>query len=168
MRTQKLTTFALLTALAMVLAWLESMVPLAVAVPGVKLGLPNLVVIFALYRLGAREAWVISLARVLLVSFTFGNAYAFLYSLAGAVCSMLLMQLLRATGRFGVTGVSVAGGVGHNIAQIAVATVVLETGALAAYLPVLLAAGTVAGCAIGAAAAQLIHRIPQGAGGKSV
>ena len=147
----------------MTLAWLESMVPLAVAVPGVKLGLPNLVVIFALYRLGAREAWVISLVRVALVSLTFGNAYAFFYSLAGAVVSMVLMLALRASGRFGVAGVSVAGGVGHNIAQIAVAMAVLETGTLISYLPVLLAAGTAAGCAIGAAAALLIRRVPPAA-----
>ena len=160
MRTKKLTAFALLTALAMTLAWLESMVPLAAMVPGVKLGLPNLVVIFTLYRLGAKEAWVISLVRVLLVSFTFGNAYAFLYSIAGAVVSMGLMLLLRVTGRFSVAGVSVAGGVGHNVAQLAVAAAVVETGALFTYLPVLLAAGTGAGCAIGAAAAVLIRRVP--------
>lgn len=161
MHTRKLTMLALLTALAMVLAWLESIVPLAVMVPGVKLGLPNLVVIFALYRLGDKEAWTISMVRVVLVTFTFGNAYAFFYSLAGAVVSMLLMQALRATGRFGVVGVSVAGGVGHNVAQIAVAMVVLETGALATYLPMLLAAGTAAGCAIGVAASQLIQRVPK-------
>jgi len=159
-KTKKLTVFALLTALAMTLSWLESMVPVATALPGVKLGLPNLVVIFALYRLGAREALVISLVRVVLVSLSFGNAYAFLYSMAGALISFALMLLLRATGRFGVTGVSVAGGAGHNLAQIGVAMLVLETAGLAAYLPVLLIAGTGAGCAIGAAAAMLIRRVP--------
>ena len=94
MRTRRLTALALLTAAAMVLSWLESLVPLPV-VPGVKLGLPNLAVIFALYRLGTWEAWTVSLVRVVLVSFSFGNAYAFLYSLSGAVLSMALMAALR-------------------------------------------------------------------------
>lgn len=162
MKTQQLTRFALLTALAMVLSWLESVIPLPALPPGVKLGLPNLVVIFALYRLGPREAAMISLVRVVLVTFTFGNAYAFFYSIAGAAVSMALMCLLRATGRFGEVGVSVAGGVGHNIAQVAVAAAILRNGALAGYLPVLLAAGTGAGCAIGGAAAVLLRRVDRG------
>ena len=160
MRTRRLTALALLTAAAMVLSWLESLVPLPV-VPGVKLGLPNLAVIFALYRLGTWEAWTVSLVRVVLVSFSFGNAYAFLYSLSGAVLSMALMAALRRSGWFSVTGVSVAGGAGHNLAQLAVAAAVLRNGALAGYLPVRLLAGTAAGCAIGAAAAVLVRRIPR-------
>ena len=159
-RTKKLTTYSLLIALAMALSWLEAMVPLSVAIPGIKLGLPNLVVIFALYRLGAKEAWTISLIRVLLVSFTFGNAYAFWYSFAGAVLSMLLMLPLKKSGRFSTVGVSVTGGVSHNVAQIGVAMVVLENMALLSYLPVLMISGVAAGCAIGAAGAVLIGRVP--------
>ena len=146
----------------MVLSWLESLLPLPALPPGVKLGLPNVAVIFALYRMGPGAAAAISLVRVVLVTFTFGNAYAFFYSFAGAMLSLALMCLLKATGRFGVTGVSVAGGAGHNIAQIAVAAVILRNGALAGYLPVLLAAGTAAGCAIGAAAAALLQRVGRG------
>ena len=95
MKSQQIARYALLTALAMVFSWLESMVPVATAVPGVKQGLTNLVVIFALYRLNIRAAWGISLLRVLLVSFTFGNAYSLWYSLAGAVLSLLLCLQIR-------------------------------------------------------------------------
>ena len=125
--TRRMARYALLTALAMVLSWLESLVPVSAAAPGVKLGLTNLVVIFALYRMGLRAAAAVSLARVGLVSMTFGNAYSFAYSLAGAALSLAVMALLRRTGRFSILGVSVAGGVSHNIAQILVAVAALGT-----------------------------------------
>ena len=104
--TRRMARYALLTALAMVLSWLESMVPVSAAAPGVKLGLTNLVVIFALYRMGLRAAAAVSLARVGLVSMTFGNAYSFAYSLAGAALSLAVMALLRRTGRFSILGVT--------------------------------------------------------------
>ena len=154
-----LTRYALLVALAMVLSWLESLVPLSLAVPGVKLGLANLVVIFALYKLGPRQAAIISLVRVLLVTFTFGNAFSFAYSLAGAALSLLVMLLLRRTGKFSMLGVSIAGGVCHNIGQILVAMAVLGTAELMWYLPALLAAGIAAGVCIGAVGALVTERI---------
>ena len=154
-----LTRYALLVALAMVLSWLESMVPLSLAVPGVKLGLANLVVIFALYRLGPRQAAVISLVRVLLVTLTFGNAFGFAYSLAGAALSLGVMIPLRRSGKFSLLGVSIAGGVCHNIGQILVAMAVLGTAELLWYLPALLAAGTAAGGCIGAAGALVTARV---------
>ena len=137
--------FALLTALAMVLSWVEFLLPLPTAIPGVKLGLTNLVVLFALYRLGTRSAWCLSLLRVLLVSFTFGNAFSLWYSLAGAVLSLLVMVGLKKTGKFSVTGVSVAGAVSHNLGQILVAMAVLRSAAVVYYYPALLLSGTVAG-----------------------
>ena len=143
----------------MVLSWLESLVPVSAAAPGVKLGLTNLVVIFALYRMGLRAAAAVSLARVGLVSMTFGNAYSFAYSLAGAALSLAVMALLRRTGRFSILGVSVAGGVSHNIAQILVAVAALGTGRLAWYLPALLVSGVAAGVAIGAVGGVLTERI---------
>lgn len=154
-----LTRYALLVALAMVLSWLESLVPLSLAVPGVKLGLANLVVIFALYKLGPRQAAIISLVRVLLVTFTFGNAFSFAYSLAGAALSLLVMLLLQRTGKFSMLGVSIAGGVCHNIGQILVAMAVLGTAELMWYLPALLAAGIAAGVCIGAVGALVTDRI---------
>lgn len=150
---------ALLVALAMVLSWLESLVPVSAAVPGVKLGLANLVVIFSLYRMGLREAAAISLVRVILVSATFGNAYSFAYSLAGAALSLGVMALLKRTGKFSILGVSIAGGVCHNLGQILVAMAVLGRGEIIWYLPALLAAGTAAGVAVGVLGGVLTRRI---------
>ena len=138
MKSKQVSRYALLIALAMVLSWLESLVPISAAVPGMKLGLTNLVVIFALYRMRSVDAAIISFVRVLLVSFTFGNAYAFAYSIAGAVLSLLIMLVLKKSGRFSTVGVSIAGGVGHNLGQIIVAALVLETEKIFFYLPVIL------------------------------
>ena len=150
---------ALLVALAMTLSWLESMIPLPGALPGMKLGLANLAVIFALYRLGLREAAAISLVRVMLVSTTFGNAYSLAYSLAGAALSLTVMAGLKKWDRFSILGVSIAGGVCHNIGQILVAAAVLETAALGWYLPVLMVSGTAAGIVIGAAGGWIVKRV---------
>ena len=159
MKSQQIARYALLTALAMVFSWLESMVPVATAVPGVKLGLTNLVVIFALYRMSLRDAAAISLIRVLLVSMTFGNAYSFAYSFAGAALSLAVMALLKKTGKFSMLGVSVAGGVSHNVGQILVAMTVLETAGLISYLPVLMISGIAAGVCIGVVGAIITERI---------
>ena len=159
MQAKKIATMGLLVALAMVLSWVEQLVPLSVAVPGVKLGLANLAVIFTLYRIGTRAAWGLSLLRVVLVSLTFGNAHSLWYSLAGAVLSLVVMTLLRKTGRFSLLGVSVAGAVCHNVGQIAVAAAVLGSASMVYYLPVLLVSGTAAGVCIGAVAAILVRRI---------
>ena len=151
----------LLIALALVLSYLESLVPLSFAVPGIKLGLPNLVIVFALYRLRAPTAAAISLLRVLLVALLFGSALSLAYSAAGAVLSFCVMLLLKRSGRFGCTGVSVAGAVAHNLAQIAAAALLLETGSLAWYFPVLCLSGTLAGVCIGLLSALLVKRIPE-------
>ena len=151
--------YALLVALAMTLSWLESMIPVSSAVPGMKLGLTNLVVVFALERMSVRDAAAISLVRVLLVSLTFGNAYSFAYSLAGAALSLFVMLLLKKTGRFSILGVSVAGGVSHNIGQILVAMAVLGTGRLLYYLPALLVSGVAAGTVIGIAGGITAQRV---------
>lgn len=162
MRNRRIAQYALLVALAMALSWLESMIPVSTAAPGMKLGLTNLVVVFALYRMRLQDAAAVSLIRVLLVSFTFGNAYSFAYSMAGAVLSLGVMTLLKRTGRFSILGVSVAGGVCHNIGQILVAVAVLGTARLAYYLPVLLVSGTAAGACIGAAGALVVERVHLG------
>lgn len=158
-RTKRLALTGLLTALALVLSYLETLVPLSLAVPGVKLGLPNLVVIFALYRLRPGTAALISLLRVALVGLLFGNGMALAYSAAGAVFSFLVMLGLKQSGKFGCVGVSVAGAVAHNLAQILTAALLLETGRLAWYFPVLCLSGTVAGVCIGLLAALLVKRI---------
>ncbi len=160
MKTKSVALTGLLIALALILSYLESLVPMSLAVPGVKLGLPNLVIVFALYRLRPGVAAAISLLRVALVALLFGSVLSLAYSAAGAVCSFLVMLLMKRTGRFGCTGVSVAGAVAHNLAQVAAAALLLETGALAWYLPVLCLTGTLAGVCIGLLAALLVKRIP--------
>ena len=159
MKTQKLTVMALTTAIALVLSFVESQIPAFVAVPGVKMGLANIAIVYALYRLGWKEAAIISLIRMVLVSLLFGSAASFLYSLAGAVLSLLGMALLKKTGKFTEIVVSVAGGVLHNIGQIAMASIILETDALRYYLPFLLVSGILAGVVIGLISGILIRRI---------
>ena len=159
MKTQKLTVMALTTAIALVLSFIESQIPAFVAVPGVKMGLANIAIVYALYRLGWKEAALISLIRVVLVSLLFGSAASFLYSLAGAVLSLLGMALLKKTGKFTEIVVSVAGGVLHNIGQITMASIILETDALRYYLPFLLVSGILAGVVIGLISGILIRRI---------
>jgi heptaprenyl diphosphate synthase len=159
MKTQKLTVMALTTAIALVLSFIESQIPAFVSVPGVKMGLANIAIVYALYRLGWKEAALISLIRVVLVSLLFGSAASFLYSLAGAVLSLLGMALLKKTGKFTEIVVSVAGGVLHNIGQIAMASIILETDALRYYLPFLLVSGILAGVVIGLISGILIRRI---------
>lgn len=150
---------ALSIALAMILSFVESQIPAFVAIPGIKVGLANIVVVFALYKLGWKEAAIISLIRVMLVSLLFGTGASFLYSLAGAVLSFAGMLLLKGTGRFSCTAVSVVGGVLHNIGQIGMACLVLGTNQILYYLPFLLLSGTVAGVVIGLLAAVMIRRI---------
>ena len=159
MKAKNVALYGLLIALALVLSYLESLVPLSFAVPGIKMGLPNIVVVFALYRLRWRDAAAISLVRVLLVSVLFGNVFSLAYSAAGAALSLLVMLLLKSTGKFSETGVSVAGAVAHNAGQILVAVFVLETGRLVYYLPVLCISGTIAGVCIGLVSALLVTRI---------
>jgi heptaprenyl diphosphate synthase len=157
-RLHDMTVLALLFALAMIFSFVESRLPTFIPIPGVKLGLCNIVVIFTLLRLGAPSAIAVSLPRVLLSSILFGNAAAFLYSLAGAILSLAGMILLKKTHLFSPVGISVTGGVLHNIGQLLMAWLVLGTAGVMYYLPVLLIAGTVAGTLIGLVAAYLTER----------
>ena len=159
MKTSRITLMALLTAAAMILSYVESLLP-SPGIPGVKLGLANIAVIFALYRLGWKEAAAISLVRVGMVSLLFGSVGALFYSLAGAVLSLGVMTLLRKLDVFSPVGVSVAGGVSHNAGQILMAMVLLETERLIWYLPVLILTGLGGGILVGLCGAALVRRIP--------
>lgn len=158
-KTKNLTLYALLLALALILSYLESLVPMSFAVPGIKLGLPNVVMVFALYRLGFKAAGSISIVRVLLVNMLFGNVMTMAYSLAGAVISLVLMWLLKKSGKFSPVGVSVAGALGHNAGQIFTAMLLLETGGIIYYLPALCVSGAVTGVLIGILGGILVKRI---------
>ncbi len=157
-RLHHMTTLSLLFALAMIFSFVESRLPTFIPIPGVKLGLCNIVVIFTLLRLGAPSAIAVSVLRVLLSSILFGNTAAFLYSLSGACLSLAVMILLKKIKLFSPVGISVAGGVFHNIGQLLMAWLVLGTAGVMYYLPVLLIAGTVAGALIGIGAAYITKR----------
>ncbi|MBO4393733.1 MAG: Gx transporter family protein [Spirochaetales bacterium] len=159
METRKITQIGVLVALAMVLSYVESLFPAFVAVPGVRIGLANIAVVFALYRIGFKEALGISLFRVVLSALLFGSLLSMAYSAAGAVLSLVMMALIKRTKLFGTVAVSVVGGVSHNLGQIAVACLILQTRAIAYYIPVLILSGVAAGVVIGIISAVVIARL---------
>ncbi len=160
--TKKLAVLGVCTAVALVLAYVESMLPpLFHAVPGIKIGLPNIIIVFVLYRFGIREAAAVSLVRMLAVTFMFGNLMALVYSLAGAFLSLLVMVVLKKLQFLSTVGVSVAGGVFHNVGQILTAMVLLGTVELGYYLIVLTITGTVSGIFVGLCGAIIVKRIPR-------
>lgn len=159
MKTKKIAVLALAIALAMILSFVESQIPAFVAIPGVKIGLANIAVVFVLYKLGWKEAVLISLVRVVMVSMLFGTLVSLFYSVAGAVLSLTGMVLLKKTGLFSTVAVSVTGGVLHNVGQILMACLLLETNAIVYYLPFLILSGVIAGVVIGVVAAIMVNRV---------
>ena len=152
----------LCTSLALILAYVEIILgPLFPAIPGIKMGLPNIVIVFLLYRRGPTFAAIVSLLRILLVSILFGNAMSFLYSLAGAALSLVVMILLQKLNIMSAVGVSVAGGVTHNLGQVLTAMLLLDTSELAYYMAVLTVTGTVAGILVGLCGSILVKKIPE-------
>ncbi|MBO5913609.1 MAG: Gx transporter family protein [Clostridia bacterium] len=146
----------------MILAYVEAILPpLFSAIPGIKIGLPNIVIVFLLYRRGPVFASLVSLLRILLISVLFGNTMSLIYSLVGGALSMLIMVILQRMRFLSTVGVSVAGGVAHNVGQILAAMLLLETTELGYYLVVLIVTGTVAGILIGLCGSLLIKRIPK-------
>lgn len=156
--TKRLAVMGMCTALAMIFGYVEAMLPISFGIPGVKLGLANVVTVFALYRLKPSEAFLISVLRIVLISFLFGNLSMMLYSLAGGICSFAVMAVLKRSGKFGICGVSVAGGVFHNVGQLLTAMAALETVSLLYYGPVLLIAGLLTGLLIGVTAGEVLKR----------
>lgn len=160
---RKLAYLGLCTAVALILAYVEVLLPpLYTAVPGIKLGLPNIAILFVLYRYGMRYAAAVSFVRMAVVALLFGNPMTFVYSLAGAALSLLVMSLLRRLDFLSVVGVSVAGGVFHNVGQILMAMLLLGTAELGYYLIVLAITGTVSGIFVGLCGAMAVKRISGG------
>lgn len=149
----------MLVALAFIFSYIESLLPTSVGIPGVKIGLANMVVIVTLYTMGAAPAFALSLVRIVLTGFTFGNLASMVYSLGGGMLSLLVMVIARKTKLFSVTGVSVLGAVFHNVGQIIVAALVIENSSLFYYLPVLMISGVAFGIIIGVVGAMLIKRL---------
>lgn len=159
--TKKVAYFGVLLSLSLILSYVESLFPFGFGIPGVKLGLANLVTMIALFCLGARRAILLSVLRVVLSGILFGNMFSIVYSLSGAAVSLFIMILLKKTKRFSILGVSIAGGVAHNIGQIILATFLMENKAFFYYIPVLLVVGTVTGMLIGVGSNEVMKRLPK-------
>lgn len=156
-KAKKIALFGMMVALAFTFSYFESLIPLDFVVPGVKLGLANLVVVIALYLMKPGEAFSIAIIRIFLAGLTFGNVYSIAYSLCGGILSFLVMYLVRKT-KLSVIGVSMLGGICHNIGQIIVAAIVMGTSRIAYYLPVLLVAGLITGLLLGVISKLVIER----------
>lgn len=161
MQPSKVALYGVLIALAMILSYVETLIPISLGIPGVKPGLANLVVIVAMYILTPKDAFVISMIRIVLVGFTFGNMSAMMYSFAGGLLSFAVMYFCKKKNFFGVTGVSISGGVSHNIGQLLIAALVVENTAVFFYLPVLLLAGALTGALIGLLGGMAVKRLPR-------
>ena len=160
-RVEKIAFVGITASLAILLSYVEFLLPpIFVAVPGIKVGLPNVVILFVLYRYGVRYAAFVSFVRLCISSVLFGNLMIFIYSAAGAVISLLVMAILKKAEKLSALGVSVAGAVAHNLGQIVVAMLLLDTPQIAFYMIVLTFTGTVAGVFVGLCGALLIKRIP--------
>ena len=160
MKTKRLAFLGLSIALAMILSFVESQIPALVAIPGIKVGLPNLVIVFLLYKMSWKDATIVSIIRILLVSILFTNNIMMLtFSIMGATLSLASMILLKKTNWFSTITVSIVGGICHNIGQIIAAILWTETVGIVTYLPVLLISGTVAGAVIGLISGMLVERL---------
>ena len=159
--TRKIAFVGLAASLAILLSYVEFLLPpLFAAVPGIKLGLPNVIILYVLYCLDVKYAALVSFVRLGISSLLFGNAMTLAYSAAGAVLSLLVMALLKKIDKLSAVGVSVAGGVSHNLAQVLVAMLLLDTPQIAYYLIVLAITGTISGIFIGLCGALLIKHVP--------
>ena len=151
--------FGVFTALALIFSYVETLIPIQFGIPGVKLWLANLVIVAVLYKATLKEAYLLTVVRVLLAGFIFGNYFSIIYSLAGALLSLSVMALLKRAGGFSVIGVSIAGGVFHNIGQLLIAMAVVETFQVVYYVPALLIAGLLTGCVIGILTREMLKRL---------
>ena len=155
----RVAVFGVFTALALIFSYVELLIPISFGIPGAKLGLANLVIIIVLYKTDWKEALLLSVVRIVLAGFLFGNLFGILYSLAGGILSLAVMALLKRSGAFSIIGVSMAGGVSHNVGQLIMAMLVVETYAVGYYLPVLLIAGLITGTLIGIAGREMLKRL---------
>lgn len=147
------------TAAAMICSYIEAMIPVNFGIPGIKLGLANIVVLIVLYMMGTKDALIVSVLRIILTGFLFGNLFGIFYSLAGGLLSYLVMCLLKRTKKLRIISVSVAGGICHNIGQLLVAAVIVENYKIMYYIPVLLIAGFLTGLLIGILAQEIVFRL---------
>lgn len=158
---KKTALLGMLTSLALIASYIETLIPVPIPVPGVKLGLANLIILIVLKLYGAKEGLLLNILRILLAGFLFGSFSTILYSLAGGLLSFAVMGVLLKTKLFSLMGVSIAGGVCHNLGQLLLAIVVLNSAALLSYMPVLLISGLFTGLLIGIGAEQILRHLPK-------
>ena len=155
----KVAYFGVFTALTLIFSYVETLIPIHLGIPGVKLGLANLIIVITLYKMGVKEAYILSVVRVVLAGFIFGNMFSILYGMAGGLLSLTVMIFLKKTDKFSVMGISMAGGVFHNVGQLIMASIVLESLSITYYLPVLLISGVLTGFFIGFIANEMLKRL---------
>lgn len=156
---KKVAFLGIFLALALIFSYVESLIPINFGIPGMKLGLANIVIVILLYCMGPKEAYGVSVVRVILAGFLFGNLFSILYSLAGALLSLTVMLLLKKTEKFQILSISAVGGVCHNIGQLFIAAWTVENLNIFYYLPVLLIAGLITGIVIGLISQKIVVRI---------
>lgn len=156
---KKIALYGVLTALTLLLGFVESLIPVVVAIPGIKLGLANMVIVFILYTMHPKDAVLVSVVRVLLAGFLFSGISGILYSLLGTLFSLLTMSVLKKSNRFSIIGVSICGGVAHNIGQMIIAAFVTSLQTISFYIPILIIAGMVTGTLIGIVSRELMKRL---------
>ena len=157
---KKVSLYGILVSLAFIASYIEVLIPFNFHIPGMKLGLANIAVLIALYTGGTKAGITVSIIRIILVGLTFGNPYSAIYGLSGGVLSLVVMILLKRTDFFGMTGVSMAGGVAHNIGQLLCAMILLKLPAVFTYLSYLILVGTVTGALIGMIDEEVLKRLP--------
>ena len=146
---KQIAMMAILIALSFVLSYVDSLIVLPFGIPGIKLGIANIAIIYTLYKIGAKEATVVSILRLVLSSILFGSVLTFLYSLVGAVLSLSLMIILKKYTNLALITISISGAVLHNIGQIIVAVIVMATKEIVFYLPILIITGILSGIGVG-------------------
>ena len=160
-RTERAALYGLLTALAMVLGFVESLIPIPFPVPGIRLGLANLVTVAGLYLVGIRGTAAVTVLRIVLTGLSFGNPYSMAYGLSGSLLSLLVRGAAKKRQWFSPVGISILGGIAHNVGQVSFAAFIVRTAGVFYYLPALLAAGCAAGAVIGIVGGILAERISQ-------
>lgn len=157
---KKLSYCALMAALALIFSYIETLFPIPAPIPGVKIGIANLVILIIIYRFNFKIAFAVNVFRIIVSSLLFSGVFAMIYSLAGGILSILFMYMLYKTGKFSIVGVSLIGGVMHNLGQLITASLIMETPSLMSYFSILLFAGIISGVVIGIVAYLVERRLP--------
>lgn len=157
MSTKRIANISMLIALAIIFSYVEVLIPISIGIPGIKMGLANIVIVIALYSLNLGDVWMISIIRIFIIGIMFSNFMSIAYSLSGAVVSLTIMAIIKKSNILGIMGTSIIGGVSHNIAQLLVAMFVVSNKVVLYYMPVLIIAGVITGAMIGILSQRVVN-----------